>query len=133
MLYNRGYGSVEFRSIEQVLTLAFSTDPAMTPPPPPSVSRTIVPPSAAGATRVDLTLHAAGDGLGRSLEFQINGFPYPKATPYRAALGETQLWVIKNDTKWDHPFHLHGYFFMPVTRRANRCARWRGRTPSTSR
>ena len=114
MLYNRGYGSVEFRSIEQVLTLAFTTDPAMTPPPPPAVSRVIVPPSAAGATRVDLTLTLpAMDSAGHS-EFQINGFPYPKAKPYRAALGETQLWVIKNDTKWDHPFHLHGYFFMPV-------------------
>jgi FtsP/CotA-like multicopper oxidase with cupredoxin domain len=114
MLYNRGYGSVEFRSIEQVMTLAFSNEPAMTPPPPPSVSRVIVPPSAAGATRVDLTLTLpAMDSAGHS-EFQINGFPYPKAKPYRAALGETQLWVIKNDTKWDHPFHLHGYFFMPV-------------------
>jgi FtsP/CotA-like multicopper oxidase with cupredoxin domain len=53
------------------------------------------------------------DSAGHS-EFQINGLPYPKAKPYLAALGETQLWVIKNDTKWDHPFHLHGYFFKPV-------------------
>ena len=36
---------------------------------------------------------------------------------FAAALGETQLWVIRNDTKWDHPFHLHGYFFMPVDER----------------
>ena len=114
MLYNRGYGSVEFRSIEQMMTLAFTADPAMTPPPPPVLTRTITPPSAEGATRLDLTLTLpAMDASGHS-EFQINGFPYVKAKPYRAALGETQLWVIKNDTKWDHPFHLHGYFFMPV-------------------
>jgi FtsP/CotA-like multicopper oxidase with cupredoxin domain len=114
MLYNRGYGSVEFRSIEQVMTLAFSTDPPMTPPPPPAVSRAITPPSAAGATQVAFTLGLPPmDATGRS-EFQVNGLPFSRAKPYLAALGETQLWVIKNDTKWDHPFHLHGFFFMPV-------------------
>jgi FtsP/CotA-like multicopper oxidase with cupredoxin domain len=35
-----------------------------------------------------------------------------EATPYRAALSETQVWVVKNETQWDHPFHLHGFFFM---------------------
>jgi FtsP/CotA-like multicopper oxidase with cupredoxin domain len=114
MLYNRGYGSVEFRSIEQVLTLAFSPEKPMTPPPPPAVSRTITPPSATGATTVNMTLGLPPmDASGRS-EFQINGAPFARAKPFRAALGETQLWVIKNDTKWDHPFHLHGFFFMPV-------------------
>jgi len=33
MLYNRGYGSVEYRSIETVLTLAFSQDATMATPP----------------------------------------------------------------------------------------------------
>jgi len=114
MLYNRGYGSVEYRSLETVFTLAFSADPPMTPPPPPQVSRVITPPSAAGARRVDFTLGLpAMDARGRS-EFQVNGVAFPKAKPYLAALGETQLWVIKNDTEWDHPFHLHGFFFMPV-------------------
>jgi FtsP/CotA-like multicopper oxidase with cupredoxin domain len=115
MLYNRGYGSVEFRSIEQVLTLAFSADATpMTPPPQPAVSRVLTPPSAAGAKEVTFLLGLPPvDAMGHS-EFQVNGLPYPKAKPYLASLGETQLWVIKNDTKWDHPFHLHGYFFMPV-------------------
>ena len=22
--------------------------------------------------------------------------------------------MVKNDTEWDHPFHLHGFFFMPL-------------------
>jgi len=114
MLYNRGYGSVEYRSIETALTIAFSTDPPMTPPAPPQVSRVITPPSAAGARRVEFTLGLPPvDARGHS-EFQVNGLAYPNAKPYLAALGETQLWVIKNDTKWDHPFHLHGYFFMAV-------------------
>jgi FtsP/CotA-like multicopper oxidase with cupredoxin domain len=114
MLYNRGYGSVEYRSIEQVMTLAFSADPEMTPPPPPTVARAITPPSAAGAKQVDFLLSLPPmDASGKS-EFQVNGLPYSKAKPYLASLGETQLWVIKNDSKWDHPFHLHGFFFMPV-------------------
>jgi FtsP/CotA-like multicopper oxidase with cupredoxin domain len=114
MLYNRGYGSVEFRSIEQVMTLAFSADKPLPPPSPPAVSRTITPPSATGAKQVAFTLGLPPmDATGRS-EFQVNGLPFAKAKPYLAALGETQLWVIKNDTKWDHPFHLHGFFFMPV-------------------
>jgi FtsP/CotA-like multicopper oxidase with cupredoxin domain len=114
MLYNRGYGSVEYRSIEQVVTLAFSADAPMTPPPPPTVSRRITPPSAAGAEQVDLVFTLPPMNAAGKSEFQINGVAYPKSKPYRAALGQTQLWVLKNDTEWDHPFHLHGYFFMQV-------------------
>jgi FtsP/CotA-like multicopper oxidase with cupredoxin domain len=114
MLYNRGYGSVEFRSIEQVMTLAFNGEKPMTPPPPPAVSRVITPPSAEGAKIVEFLLGLPPmDATGHN-EFHVNGVPYAKAKPYLAALGETQLWVIKNDSKWDHPFHLHGYFFLPV-------------------
>ena len=53
------------------------------------------------------------DDKGHS-EFRVNGVPFWKAKPFRAALGETQVWVVKNDTEWDHPFHLHGFFFMPL-------------------
>jgi FtsP/CotA-like multicopper oxidase with cupredoxin domain len=112
MLYNRGYGSVEFRSVETLMTIALSTEPAMKPRPLAAISRTIVPPSAEGATRVDLVLTLPPvDDKGHS-EFRVNGVPFWKAKPYRAALGETQLWVVKNDTQWDHPLHLHGFFFM---------------------
>ena len=27
-------------------------------------------------------------------------------------IGKTQIWTVTNDTEWDHPFHLHGYFFV---------------------
>ena len=51
-----------------------------------------------------------------------------------AKLGETQLWTVKNDTEWDHPFHLHGFFFLPLDEQAAADrARWRGKTRSTSR
>ena len=47
-------------------------------------------------------------------EFRINGVPFWKATPFKAKVGETQLWTVKNDSPFDHPLHMHGFFFMPV-------------------
>ena len=29
-----------------------------------------------------------------------------------ADLGDVQLWTVKNTTKWSHPLHLHGFFFL---------------------
>ena len=76
--------------------------------------RTITLPSAAGATPVEMVVTLPPAGPDGNSEFHINDVPYWKARPFLAKLGETQLWVVKNDSDWDHPFHLHGYFFMPV-------------------
>jgi FtsP/CotA-like multicopper oxidase with cupredoxin domain len=113
-LYNRGYGSVEFRIPEEVLTIAFSNEPALPKRAMPSLHRDIVPPSLAGATpvNVELTLPPAGPD-GKS-EFHVNGVPYWKAKPFMARVGETQIWTVKNSTKWDHPMHLHGFSFLPL-------------------
>lgn len=113
MLYNRGYGSIEYRSVEDVMTIAFTPEPPLAKVTLPVVTRAITPPRAEGATPVSMVLTLPPQEAGHS-EFRINGVPYWKAKPFLAALGETQLWTIKNDTDWDHPFHLHGYFFMPV-------------------
>ncbi len=113
MLYNRGYGSVEYRSVEEVMTIAFSAEPTLKNVTLPAPSRAITPPPTAGATPVPMVFTLPPQEAGHS-EFRINGVPYWKAKPFLAALGETQLWTITNDTDWDHPFHLHGYFFMPV-------------------
>ena len=113
MLYNRGYGSVEYRGVEDLMTIAFTEEPALTKVTLPTITRDITPPPAAGATPVSMILTLPPQEAGQS-EFRINGVPYWKAKPFLADLGETQLWTVKNDTDWDHPFHLHGYFFMPV-------------------
>ena len=44
----------------------------------------------------------------------MNGVPFWKAKPFLAKLGETQIWTIKNESKFAHPFHLHGFFFLPL-------------------
>jgi FtsP/CotA-like multicopper oxidase with cupredoxin domain len=117
MLYNRGYGSVEYRSVEDLFTIEFSKDPPLPKQKLPTVTRTITPPSGANATPVKLVLTLPPQDASGQSEFRINGVPYWKAKPYRARLGETQLWTIQNDSDWDHPMHLHGYFFMPVDER----------------
>jgi FtsP/CotA-like multicopper oxidase with cupredoxin domain len=114
MLYNRGYGSVEYRTIEELMTIEFSDQPALTKAVLPSTTRAFAPPSAADATKVDVVLTLPPQDSSGQSEFRVNGVPFWKAKPYLAKLGETQLWTVRNDTKWDHPFHLHGFFFMPV-------------------
>ena len=113
-LYNRGYGSVEFRIPEDVLTIAFSNEPTLAKRTLPTLHRDIVAPPLAGATavNVELTLPPAGPD-GKS-EFHVNGVPFWKAKPFTARIGETQIWTVKNSTKWDHPMHLHGFSFLPL-------------------
>ncbi len=114
MLYNRGYGSIEYRGVEEVLTIEFSKEPALKRPPMPKVSRAITPPPIAGATPVDVVLTLPPAGPDGNSEFRVNGVPYWKAEPFLAKIGETQIWNIKNDSTCDHPFHLHGFFFMQL-------------------
>ena len=114
MLYNRGYGSVEYRSVEDLFTVEFSAEPTLPKKALPPIARTITPPSAKGATKVDIVLTLPPQDARGQSEFRVNGVPYWKAKPFLAKLGETQLWEIRNESKWDHPFHLHGFFFMPV-------------------
>ncbi|MDP1570381.1 MAG: multicopper oxidase family protein [Vicinamibacterales bacterium] len=114
LLYNRGYGSIEYRSVEDLFTIQFTDEAPLPAPVLPEMRRAIVPPAVEGATPVTMqfTLPPV-DGKGES-EFRINGVPFWKAEPFKARIGETQFWTLDNQTPWDHPFHLHGYFFMPV-------------------
>ena len=112
MLYNRGYGSVQYRSVEDVLFIEFTAQPPVTAA-PVRVSRALPLPAVEGATRVDVVLTLPPMENGKS-EFRVNGVPFWKAKPFQAKLGETQLWIVRNDSDWDHPFHLHGYFFQII-------------------
>ena len=109
MLYNRGYGSVEYRAVEDVLSIDFTKEAPIAAS-PVTVARALPAPSVEGATSVDVVLTLPPMKNNKS-EFQVNGVPFWKAKPYLAKLGEKQLWIVKNDSDWDHPFHLHGFFF----------------------
>jgi FtsP/CotA-like multicopper oxidase with cupredoxin domain len=108
--YNRGYGSVEFRDIEDLFSVEFADEPAYAGLLPPRVSRVIQPLPQEGATEVKVTFTIAQDQAG-NFEYGIDGTPFGVGRPIRAALGETQIWTLTNKTKWSHPFHLHGFFF----------------------
>ena len=112
MLYNRGYGSVQYRGVEDVMTIEFTNQPPIAGA-PVRVSRTMSPPTVEGATAVSVVLTLPPMENNRSA-FRVNGVPFWKAKPLVAALGETQLWTVKNDSDWDHPFHLHGFFFQVI-------------------
>ena len=116
-LINRGFGSVEFRRVEQLLTMEFADLPTYRGSAPRATSRSIAPLDLTNATRVDiaLTLTTNVDGL---TQFGINGRPFSEEQTRSARVGETQLWTIRNTTKWSHPFHLHGFFFQVLDDRA---------------
>lgn len=112
MLYNRGYGSVQYRSVEDVMFVEFTAQPPVTSA-PVRVSRALPLPKVEGATPVKVVLTLPPMENGKS-EFRVNGVPFWKAEPFLAKLGETQLWIVNNDSDWDHPFHLHGFFFQVI-------------------
>ena len=114
LLYNRGYGSVEYRNVEDVLSVAFTDEPTLPAQKMPAVHREITAPSIEGATNVNIVLTLPHVGATGKSEFHVNGVPFWKAEPYLAKIGETQIWTIKNESGFAHPFHLHGFFFLPL-------------------
>jgi FtsP/CotA-like multicopper oxidase with cupredoxin domain len=114
LLYNRGYGSVEYRNVEDVMTIAFTDEPPLARPKMPTAGRAFAAPTLAGATKVDVLLELPRAGPNGESEFHVNGVPFWKAKPYMARVGEAQIWTVKNESKFAHPFHLHGFFFLPL-------------------
>jgi FtsP/CotA-like multicopper oxidase with cupredoxin domain len=110
-LYNRGYGSVNYRNIGNLFRIAFSTQSEYHGPSLPKIQPAIEPLTATGATAVKLTLNLTQHPRDGTFEYNINGDPYWKAKSIPAKLGETQLWTINNTTPWSHPLHIHGFFF----------------------
>jgi FtsP/CotA-like multicopper oxidase with cupredoxin domain len=108
--YDRGFGTIYNRPNEALMTLAFDAGAPAVSAPLPVLKRDIPAIDLNGATPVDisLTLNPEADG---SLAMGINGVPSWRATHLMTALGERQLWTVKNTFEWDHPFHLHGFFF----------------------
>ncbi|HEX2657358.1 MAG TPA: multicopper oxidase family protein, partial [Polyangia bacterium] len=109
--YDRGWGTAVFRDPEDLLVVHLEGSPVPTPA-LPAIHRAIAPLSLEGATPVSLTLDQVSS---TPFELGINGVGYKEAPAYRATVGETQIWTITNTIEWNHPFHLHGFFFQPLT------------------
>jgi FtsP/CotA-like multicopper oxidase with cupredoxin domain len=107
--HNRGYGS-EYLPIEDLFTISLADVPAHSPGPAQRIHRAIEPLATSGATpvSVDISLVQVNE---KTIEYRINNVPMTKLVPIKAAIGETQIWTVSNQTKWSHPIHLHGFFF----------------------
>ena len=114
LLYDRGYGSTEYRNVEELLTIALADEPTLTHVQLPAVHRDMAKPVLDGATRVDVLLTLTRAGSDGRPEFLVNGAPFWKAKPYPAKVGEKQVWTVRNESTFAHPFHLHGFFFLPL-------------------
>src|SRR5687767_3169235 len=110
--FNRGYGSVEYRSAEDLIVFQPANMPSVAAAELPKVTRDIPAMSAEGATPItlDLVMTKAQNITG----FALEGGPFYRKSSVRAAVGETQLWTITNKAIWAHPIHLHGFFFQEV-------------------
>jgi FtsP/CotA-like multicopper oxidase with cupredoxin domain len=110
--YDRGFGSVEFRSAEDLLAFESTSLPEVAPGPFPKVTRNIPALSADGARPINIDLITSNaHGV---TQFDIKGGPFWRGTSIAAELGEKQLWTITNKAIWAHPIHLHGFFFQEV-------------------
>jgi FtsP/CotA-like multicopper oxidase with cupredoxin domain len=107
--YDRGYGTAFNRPDEEILRLRLSPEPPESTPPLPRVQRRMEPIATTGATPVHIDF--TRNDLNGKLALGINGTPAGMDQPFHATVGETQVWTIGNKIQWDHPFHMHGFFF----------------------
>ena len=108
-LFDRGFGSTEFRRVESLLTIGFADLPRYAGAMPTPSVRPLEALEVAGAKRVQLDLtFSNADGAN---QYGVNGAVFAGEMVLTAKVGETQVWTLTNRTHWSHPFHLHGFFF----------------------
>jgi len=112
--YDRGFGTAFEGPPQDLFYLAMSAQPAVGEGDAalPARLRTIEPLDTSLATprSLELTLDAS---TGRVV-MGINGVPSWNAVPFPAAANSTEVWTITNSVNFNHPFHLHGFFFQPL-------------------
>jgi FtsP/CotA-like multicopper oxidase with cupredoxin domain len=110
--YDRGYGSTYMIPEQTVFSVKFVDEPFVETTEIPTHLRTITPIATATATARSLDL--TQDLSTGKLVLGINGVPSWDAPPLVAHTGDTEVWTINNTMDWDHPFHLHGFFFQAL-------------------
>ena len=78
----------------------------------PKTLRTIEPLVSGEATPNRTVQLQFGMSLRHGFEWKVEGEAHHQGDPVR--VGDLQVWDIVNETKMDHPFHLHGFFFQVV-------------------
>ena len=75
----------------------------------PDKMRTILPLASRDAAVNREVKLSVGPSLKHGIDFLVNGQTH--ATDRPVVAGELQVWVVRNASLMDHPFHLHGFFF----------------------
>ena len=122
----RGFGSTYNRYAEDIMLIETVAETEVVPETIPFALRTIEPIDITGAKEllIDLTITFPYAASGNSsVEMGINGIPYWDSSPIEAKVGETHIWNVRNNTEFNHPFHLHGYFFQVLD--DNRILEWK--------
>jgi FtsP/CotA-like multicopper oxidase with cupredoxin domain len=126
--YDRGFGSTEYRNPATIFRIRTSDEAPLASPALPALGRDIPPVDVTNATPQLLRLTQNNES--GKFELGINGIPGSKAQPIMVPMGDTQVWTVKNEVAWAHPFHLHGFFFqvLDVNGVAPSVAEWRDTT-----
>jgi FtsP/CotA-like multicopper oxidase with cupredoxin domain len=107
--YDRGYGSTFMIPEEDLFYVKFTDEPYVEPNAVPPHLRTIAPIDTSQA--VARALRLTQDLSTGKLVLGINGQPSWEAPALEAHTGDTEVWTIENTMDWNHPFHIHGFFF----------------------
>jgi FtsP/CotA-like multicopper oxidase with cupredoxin domain len=107
--YDRGYGTAFMRPDKEIMRIRLSPESPEATPAVPVIPRVIEPIDTAGATAVPMDF--TRNDMNGKFALGINGIPASMAQPFLGHVGETQVWTLGNKLDWDHPFHLHGFFF----------------------
>jgi len=75
----------------------------------PTTLRTIEPLVTGDVTPNRTVQLQARMSLRHGVDWMVEGEAHHHADPVH--VGELQVWDVVNETKMDHPFHLHGFFF----------------------
>ena len=111
--YDRGYGSTYNIPSQDLFYVKLTDDaPYVEPTPLPAQLRTIAPLDT--STALSRTLSLGQIGTVSPLELGINGVSGATAEAMTAKVGTTEVWNITNTMQFDHPFHLHGFFFQAL-------------------
>ena len=126
--FNRGFGSAEYRPEVEMFFLQLADDPPIVED-PRCRRRCGTSSRSTSATPCPGRINLTQATIDNKFVLGINGVPSWQAEPMHARVGDTELWTVSNEMEWDHPFHLHGFFFQVVDlRRGCRRPRPSGRT-----
>ncbi|PCJ41541.1 MAG: oxidoreductase [SAR86 cluster bacterium] len=119
---NRGFGTTDYRPPVNMLIIETVDEAPVIPAIIPRELRVIQPLDVSNAVEkeLEMTIELGGKD---EVTMGFNGIPYWNMSPLEARVGETHVWTLVNHSDFNHPFHLHGYFFQVLDE--NRAPEWK--------